>query len=878
MEYTNNRPSFSRFASIGEIKESLHRIAFNDMNPDRGGIPLYSDSEAVYVEKDDTHTLIIGSTGSKKTRLIGMPALQMFANAGESFIANDPKAELYKKTYPLLKKRGYRIFVLNLRDPTHSDAWNPLRIPYLLYQGNQKDKATELTMDMASCIAKNGNIREPYWENSAADLLAGLILLLFEYANENEIHFRSLRALRTQAFKIEDDKYPYIRNHFLRNLNKSSFLCALLSGTAEVTEETRSCIISEFDQSMTPFLCQDNLIDMLSESNFDMSEIGKTKTAVFLIVPDENTLYNKLISVFVKQCYTELLREAEKHPNNKLPLRVNFLLDEFSNLPAITDFPAMISASRSRNIRFNLFIQSQNQLVEQYGYHAGTIKGNCENWVFLHSRELSMLNEIAELSGMKNSEEPLISVPMLQTLKKEKGEAFILNKRLYPYITTLLDIDKYPDVVQEGHDIQYPVNTYKADAIFDFESFCHTMPIPDDAEPIFVSKIPNDEEMEEIKKKCDDFFSDDVKPIFTSKIPDDEKIKEICSRVSEIKEFDISKAAGVGSGWHGIIQPILNEINLYNKENPKDEIEIDQIKEKYGTLRFYTTGSPDYISGMISIAEKESENICEICGARGETVKINGWYSTLCPYHVKAKKAAGYDHNLASRLYRKFIDTYERSMWKGMYNPVIKRMMKKNWFVTKEKVNEIERTVRLERERYKTNFYIKTDKGFIKHDIYVQWFENTDKTLHDGYWHVMKLNEIECFGMLERESSEKEAAKEIFSHWGKNPSMELIRMVDFEEGQTFPQCVAQENFDDYWTFMKNYLVKNNIKMTGAEHQRYGIPLIECNGTVYAFTLSYSKWGKLMAEAFYPDNENESVNLKWANERPEGETSWVNPDM
>jgi len=498
MEYQSNRQSFSRLASLEEIKESLHRIAFNDKNSNIGGIPLYTDSEAVYVEKDDAHTLIIGSTGSKKTRLIGMPALQMYANAGESFIANDPKAELYKKTYPLLKKQGYNIFVLNLRDPIHSDSWNPLKIPYALYQSGQKDKATELVIDMANCIAKSGNLREPYWENSAADLLAGLILLLFEYANENEIHFKSLRALRTQAFKIEDKETPYIRNNFLRNLDKSSFLCSLLSGTVEVAEVTRSCIISAFDQSITPFLCQDNLIDMLSESNFDMSEIGKTKTAVFLIVPDENTLYNKLISVFVKQCYSELLREAENHPNNKLPVRVNFLLDEFSNLPAITDFPAMITASRSRNIRFNLFIQSQNQLIQQYGYHAGTIKGNCENWVFLHSRELSMLNEIAELSGMKNSEEPLISVPMLQTLNKEKGEAFILNKRLYPYITTLLDIDKYPDVVPEENNIQYPVNTCKANTIFDFESFCFTMPIPDDAEPIFVSKVPNDEELKKI--------------------------------------------------------------------------------------------------------------------------------------------------------------------------------------------------------------------------------------------------------------------------------------------------------------------------------------------------------------------------------------------
>jgi hypothetical protein len=73
-------------------------------------------------------------------------------------------------------------------------------------------------------------------------------------------------------------------------------------------------------------------------------------------------------------------------------------------------------------------------------------------------------------------------------------------------------------------------------------------------------------------------------------------------------------------------------------------------------------------------------------------------------------------------------------------------------------------------------------------------------------------------------------------------------------------------------------VKNNIKMTGSEHNKYGVPLIENNGTVYAFILSYHNWGKLMAEAFEPDNKDKSASLKWAGERPEGETSWVNPDM
>jgi type IV secretion system protein VirD4 len=648
MENFSRRSSYARWASDDEVKSSLYKVSFKNYKPRYGGIPLYADDSAVYVEDKDSHSLIIGSTGSKKTRLIGMPALRMYAMAGESFIATDPKAELYKKTYHLLKKQDYRIFILNLRDPRRSHAWNPLRIPYLHYRNGEKDRAIELVIDMASCIANNENHKDPYWENSAADMLAGLILLLFEYADENEINFRSLRTLRKQAFKIvefnngkfkKNEKYvPYIQNNFLEHLDKIPFLPFLLSGTAEAPDDTRSSIISVFDQAMRLFFCQDNLMDMLSGNDFDISGIGKTKTAVFLITPDENTVYNKLISVFVKQCYTELLREAEKNPNNRLPIRVNFLLDEFSNLPTITDFPAMISASRSRNIRFNLFIQSQNQLVERYGYHAETIKGNCENWVFLHSRELPLLNEIVGLSGMKNACLPLVSVSMLQTLDKDKGEVFILNKRLYPYIANLLDIDEYPNMAQEEQTVQYPENTCKTNAVFDFKHHCENN----------IRQI--------------NMVNDDVESPFSSNIPFDDEFLEMFNEgkkseiVSETQPPIDIYAEGVGRGWNGLIMPILDEIKIYNERHPEKEITIEVIKEKYGILCFSTLKSPNYIRGMISIAEKESGHICEFCGVEGKLVEIDGWLKTLCEHHIKAKKESNQDRKLEKKLYRKAIE------------------------------------------------------------------------------------------------------------------------------------------------------------------------------------------------------------------------------
>ena len=142
------------------------------------------------------------------------------------------------------------------------------------------------------------------------------------------------------------------------------------------------------------------------------------------------------------------IAEAQKEQGKRLPVRVNFVLDEFCNMPKIPDMPSMISAARSRNMRFFLVAQSQHQLRGKYGEDADTIKGNCENWVFLTSKELDLLNEISELCGSvytsDNRTRRLISVSELQRFNKEKGEALIMHARQYPIITEIADIDMYP--------------------------------------------------------------------------------------------------------------------------------------------------------------------------------------------------------------------------------------------------------------------------------------------------------------------------------------------------------------------------------------------------------------------------------------------------
>ena len=168
-----------------------------------------------------------------------------------------------------------------------------------------------------------------------------------------------------------------------------------------------------------------------------------------MLLPDEKTSYHNLVSLYIKQSYEYLIYKAQNFvdSNRTLGIRVNYILDEFSSLPTISDFPAMITAARSRNIRFNLFLQSKKQLFLKYDEECNTIMSNCENWIYLSSRELDFLKELSQLCGETNSgnRKPLLSVSDLQKLDKEKGQVLILSGRNKPLITFLPDIDFYDE-------------------------------------------------------------------------------------------------------------------------------------------------------------------------------------------------------------------------------------------------------------------------------------------------------------------------------------------------------------------------------------------------------------------------------------------------
>ncbi len=459
----------TRWATTEEIKRSSTYINLHDDTYPGAGIPLMSNGHEAYVDNLDTHTLIFGATGSKKTRLFCMPILNYFVKAGESFVATDPKGELYARTSGIAKAHGYNTVVLNFRDIGNGDMWNPLLLPYELYHNGKQDEAVAMLNDFVRTIASPQlkNTKDVFWPEMASSLALANLLLLMEAASKEEVNVASLAALCTTDSSDKLSKLSAnMKMDTIAGLNyKNIFTSA---------EKTLQSIMVSLFGMIRIFTTQKNLTNMLSGNTIDISRFGREKTAVYLIIPDEKSTYHFLVTTFIKQAYELLIAEAQKSKNRQLPVRVNFVLDEFCNLPQIPDMPSMISAARSRNMRYFLVVQSLHQLKSCYAENADTIKGNCDNWVFLTSKELDLLKEISELCGSYHTanglNRRLISISELQRLDKNKGEALIMHSRQYPVISEIADIDSYP--MFKGYEA-LPLVSYKMpDAkMFDLNKF-----------------------------------------------------------------------------------------------------------------------------------------------------------------------------------------------------------------------------------------------------------------------------------------------------------------------------------------------------------------------------------------------------------------------
>lgn len=433
------------WATVEEMQKTTVHLDLSKTKYKTCGLPIMSDGKNAYVHSDDGHALIYGSTGSKKTRCLILPMINMILRAEESFVCTDPKGELYARTASAAQKQGYNIIVLDYRNFQCGDGWNPFSMIYDLYHTGDRDKSIDMMNDFISSISasqrKASNV-DPFWQQKASALALASMMFLIESATKETANISSFLSL---CFEENYEKLDELS----KRMEKSSLAGMAYRSVFTASDRTRQSIAASLSAMIDQYANNEALQRQMSETTFSMERIGREKTAVYLMLADEKDTYHFMASTFLKQLYESLISVAQGCENNALPKRVNFIMEEFANLPRIDNFENAISAARSRNIRYYLVVQSLHQLYSKYGNTAGeVIRSNCADWVYLNSREMSLLTELSDLCGQKigrNGFEPLVTPSQLQRLEKGQDsiQALIMAGRNKPFLTNLADIDQY---------------------------------------------------------------------------------------------------------------------------------------------------------------------------------------------------------------------------------------------------------------------------------------------------------------------------------------------------------------------------------------------------------------------------------------------------
>ena len=453
--------NYAQFKNMAELREELTKVD-KTLNIDKSGTPLTYDDNNIYINDKDHHTLVIGSTGSGKTQSVVLPQIKLAMYTGESLIVKDNNGEIYERTAKYLEDKGYKVLAYNFQDTTLGNNYNPLTLPYKYYKEGNIDEAQRLLENIGYYLfqAMDNSNADPFWATSAMQLFVGLALYLFENGNEDEINFNSIYDLTNTGEEKKDDKTYF--THLLNSLDRMSPAYINLSGTLLAPTETRGGILSVFKQIMRLIVSRQNLSNLLSTSDYDLTNISTDKVAIFLI-GEVNPYTIRLEPLFIDQIHTVISN------NKKRDKRLNIILDEFESLAPLYNFSSLLNSSRPLNIKFTLIIKSLIDLERQYGKeNTEILKYTMGCIIYLLSTDLYTQEEISKLCGNKSPGVPLITPEEIKLLNV--FEAIVLMPRILPIKTKLLPDYQIPWELTDNIKEQ-PKRVNKDYKLFDIKKY-----------------------------------------------------------------------------------------------------------------------------------------------------------------------------------------------------------------------------------------------------------------------------------------------------------------------------------------------------------------------------------------------------------------------
>ena len=391
----------AKFANIKQVVKNLQ-------DPDISYNRILSQNVRMSLDtrrtKLNNNVLIIGGSGAGKTFYEVKPNLMQMPNKC-SFICTDPKGELLRACGGMLKKNGYNVKVINLLEMDKSDRYNPFA-----YIRQETDVVKLITNLIANTTPKGSTPSDPFWTQAESLLLQSLFYYVWMEMRPEERNFKSVLKLLGEAkvsekgepsrldvrMKYLSDTSPLGENHpAVKQYNK----CMRGAG-----DTVRSIIISA--NSRLAFLENQQVLDMLSTDDLKLAEIGigvngdgRTKTALFCVIPDNDKSYNFIIGMLYTQIFQELYYQADFNCGGRLPIHVSFMLDEFANVALPDDFCSLLSTMRSREISCMIIIQNLAQIKALFKDTWETIPGNSDTLIYLGGNEQSTHKYISELLG-----------------------------------------------------------------------------------------------------------------------------------------------------------------------------------------------------------------------------------------------------------------------------------------------------------------------------------------------------------------------------------------------------------------------------------------------------------------------------------------------
>ena len=338
--------------------------------------------------------LVCGGSGAGKTRFFAKPNIM---NANTSFVCLDPKGELLRDTGNLLKAKGYDIKVIDLINMEKSYCYNPF-----VYLRSDNDIQRLVTNLFKNTTPKGSQSQDPFWDQAAQMLLLALVFYLHYEAPPDEQNFPMvMEMIRAGEVREDNDEFQSPLDELFDRLEMRNpehialkYYRNYRSGSGKTLKSIQITLVSRLEKFNL-----ESLAGMTQTDEMELWSLGEKKTAIFAVIPDNDSSFNFIVGLLYTQLFQQLYYQADVVHGGRLPVHVHFVMDEFANVALPDEFDKLLATMRSREISVSIIIQNLAQLKALFEKQWESIVGNCDEFIYLGGNEQATHEYVSKLLG-----------------------------------------------------------------------------------------------------------------------------------------------------------------------------------------------------------------------------------------------------------------------------------------------------------------------------------------------------------------------------------------------------------------------------------------------------------------------------------------------